>query len=425
MEDSDILGKRLSRRDLFKVSIGAVVGSAVTIATQKINAITSTNNNLSSPDQLLPQAVPAVESAPLAEKQEQTSQTELALYGDLTPGIGISVAWVGTYAMGRPLIENIIAATKSVGIAPYIFVPHHMETDFNEFAKKHDIGSNAYHLISCDPEYKLHDDSVEISTGKITESPTKKGFISPWIRDWGTMIGVKANNLVELKTRKKDLPDPLRGVEGIKKMTTVDPGLKFDGGAYFYFQTENGIPICIVSENEIVNNNTYNFPKGVDPKEEAIKRLKETFGQKIEIILLPSLKGSSVDHIDIQELPVGDNMIVVGEAFEDDNNYPILNEAAATLSSKGLEVARVPIRRIDDNIVSWTNGLPHITKGGEKIMFMSVYDGYDAENKMAQEMYKKLGFEVVLVNATSTIKTGGSVHCATNTSMTAALIDSL
>ena len=289
--------------------------------------------------------------------------------------------------------------------------------------QKQGLKEEQYNAVFCDPEYEISSDAAEIGTGKQAPNLKRTGFIHSWIRDWGSMIGTKGSNMVILDSRKGNLPDPLKGVANLKKMETVNPGLKFDGGAFTELRTPDNRSFFFGTENEFVNNNTYTFRQeignDVDPSQEAFKRLKMILGGNTEIILLPSLRGNSVDHIDMYLMTLGDNDVALGQALEEDPNYAILESVKEKLARKNLDLPRVPVRRHGDNIISWTNVLPHITEQNEKFLFMPTYEGFETENTTAAGVYKELGFQVVPIDATSNMHDGGAVHCATNTSITA------
>lgn len=371
---------------------------------------------------------PSVSPLPQAEV---LNTSEVKLYNDLTPGIGIGVAWIGRTSTWNPIVENIIKATTGVSIAPYVFVPRYLSEDFNAFIQDNRLKPEQCHVIICDPEYEESSDAAEMDSGKKAPNIKRKGFISSWIRDWGSMVALKGVETVLLNTRKANMPDPLKGVNAtsMKTMRIVDPGLKFDGGAFSDFRTNDGRSFFLGSENEFVNNNQWIFRqdlgKTVDSRVEAENRLRSLLGQNLDINLLPSLIGNSVDHTDIYTMPLGDNVISLGQALQDDPNYGILESVREKMAAKNLAVSRVPIRRRGENIISWTNVLPHITQQNRKLLFMPTYDGFEEENDMAEGTYKDLGFEVVRVDATSTADDGGAVHCATNTSITAAFIQGI
>jgi len=117
---------------------------------------------------------------------ETLSQSDIELYDDLTPGIGIGVGWNGRTSVWNGIVQNIIKATASVDIASYVFVPKHLETDFKSFVEDNGLTEKQYHIVLCDPEYALEDDARETETGKAVPPQKRKGFLSSWIRDWGT-----------------------------------------------------------------------------------------------------------------------------------------------------------------------------------------------------------------------------------------------
>jgi hypothetical protein len=84
-------------------------------------------------------------------------------------------------------------------------------------------------------------------------------------------------------------------------------------------------------------------------------------------------------------MPLNDDMIVVGESLPEDANYEMLNNVAKLFATKGFNVSRVPIRRLgEQNTITYTNVLPHLTEDGEKYLFMPTYEGFQAENDTKQ-----------------------------------------
>lgn len=367
------------------------------------------------------------ESSVATPTPEVITEQSINLYNDLTPGIGIGVAWVGSGSIWNPIVENIIKATTGVNLAPFIFVPQHQEGNFDAYISENNILEGSYHKIICDPSYEENSDAIDPRTGE-NKKTIKSGFPSSWIRDFGTLVGTDGSEKLNLNIKKNWMPDPLNGtnVELAKK----DFGLKFDGGAFFYLKKKDGTPYVLASENEFVNNNSYYIKKekgeGINVKEEVSTRIKDITGENTEIVYLPKLVDSGVDHIDTFIMPVGDDTMIVGESLEDDLNFELLNNVAKLFAEKGFRVHRVPIRRFEENhTVTYTNVLPHITSKGEKYIFMPTYEGFEAENDIAKTIYSNLGFTVVPVDASSTKDYGGSIHCATNTSVTAPFISNI
>ncbi|HRN70517.1 MAG TPA: agmatine deiminase family protein, partial [Candidatus Woesebacteria bacterium] len=222
------------------------------------------------------------------------------------------------------------------------------------------------------------------------------------------------------------MPNPLQGT-GVD-LPTKDFGLKFDGGAFFYLKKKDGTPYILASENEFINNNSYYIKqekgKDIDVKQEVTSRIKTVVGENTEIIYLPKLADSGVDHIDTFVMPLNDDIMIVGESLEDDLNFELLNNVAMLFAEKGFQVHRVPIRRLGKNdTVTYTNILAHQTIDDKKYIFMPTYEGFESENDIAKTIYSNLGFIVVPIDASTTKDKGGSIHCATNTSVTAPFIN--
>lgn len=359
--------------------------------------------------------------SPIVISEEKKEEQKVKLYDDLTPGIGIGLAWVGSGSPWNTIVENFIKASTAVDVTPYVYVPRYSKDTFNAFLVESGIPPEACHKVLCDPEYEVNDDAVEVDSGK-HKSVIKSGFPSSWIRDWGTWTAVDGSETVQLGIRKDGMVDPLRGTGIDLKM--FDVGLRFDGGSFFYGKRKDDSSFFLASENELINNNSYRVEAeksdGVDIRQEVTSRIQKVFGNSTEIIYLPRLMDNGVDHIDTFVMPLGEDNMVVGEALEGDKNYEILNGVANMFEEKGFNVQRVPIRRLgDNNTVSFTNILAHITSNGERFLFMPTYDGFEAEGDSAKKIYRDLGFKIVPVDATSTRDKGGAVHCATNTSITA------
>lgn len=409
--------KKIPRRSFLKAIVG--LGAAIGLGNMASPAETAQAK--------VPNSTPLSEQQkpPLMEHKEEILESKINLYDDLTPGIGIGVAWIGSGSQWNTVVENIIKATVSVDIPPHVFVPKQQEENFDQFMNENQLPEGSYIKIICDPEYVVNEDAVDMNTGK-TQKMTKSGFETSWIRDWGTWIINQNGEKKHLDIRKDNMTDPLKGTE--VNLPVVENGLKFDGGAFFFFHKQDGTPIFLGSKNELVNNNRYNVElemgKDINLEEEVNKKLKETFGTNTDVVLLPRLADNGVDHIDTFVMPLGEDNIVIGEAEEGDPNYDMLNEVALMLAQKGLTVNRVPLRRVGKNdTVTYTNVLPHITPEGEKYIFMPVYSDFEEENDIAKTIYSKLGFTVVPVDSNSTIGKGGSIHCATNSSITSVFIN--
>jgi len=408
--------KGFSRKEFLR--LGSLVGAAATAVVLAPRVFSSITVSLVD-NQQVPKTLPVLGQAFTSEEVPPKSETKI--YNDLTPGIGVAVGWVGHASSWNTIVENLIKAITGAGIDPYIFVPKHLRQDCTDYLNRSGLGNNQYNLIVCEPDYALEDNARNIDGANVAEVK-RKGFLSSWIRDWAPLIIDKGLKKTNINIRKGNMPNPLMGT-GID-LETEDPGLDFDGGAFFYIDRSDGIPVCLVAEKELVNNNTWQFPSDKDPKNEATQRLKALFGE-VDVIMLPSLNGDSVDHVDISCMPVGEDRIVVGQALETDSNYSILNRIEQTLSAVNFKTSRVPVRREGNNLISWTNVLPLIRKDGKKLLFMPTYDGYDNENDEAEATYRSLGFEVIRVDATSVKNRGGAIHCATTTSVTAALMKDL
>ncbi|UCD75690.1 MAG: agmatine deiminase family protein [Phycisphaerales bacterium] len=121
-------------------------------------------------------------------------------------------------------------------------------------------------------------------------------------------------------------------------------------------------------------------------------------------------------HIDMWMQPVDDYKIIIGEYPGDDSYEPhqITEAAVADLEARGYTVYRTP---------GWNSGYggyngTHYTYTNSvvfnDIVFVSTFNGYDAENAQAKAVFEAAfpNHQIIQVNCSDIIHAAGAIHCS-------------
>lgn len=123
------------------------------------------------------------------------------------------------------------------------------------------------------------------------------------------------------------------------------------------------------------------------------------------MVTLPPLVDDITFHIDLFAKLVADNTFLVGDFIDHPKNKELMDRNAQFLRDMGYTVIRIPVRSRGRG-----NYLTHVNSF--LINGYAIVPAYGIEeDKIAQEMYSKLGYRVLLVNSRDLSGSGGAIHC--------------
>ena len=123
------------------------------------------------------------------------------------------------------------------------------------------------------------------------------------------------------------------------------------------------------------------------------------------MVTLPPLVDDITFHIDLYAKLVNDNTFLVGDFVDHPKNKELMDQNAQFLRDLGYKVIRIPVRSRGRG-----NYMTHINSF--LINGYAIVPAYGiAEDKIAEDVYTKLGYRVLLVNARDLYGSGGAIHC--------------
>jgi hypothetical protein len=107
------------------------------------------------------------------------------------------------------------------------------------------------------------------------------------------------------------------------------------------------------------------------------------------------------------ELPAGPDFT--------ESTQRLFDAVAEQLSSEGYRVVRIPTIPAGDqkSYLTYVNVITE-QRGTRNIVYLPAYQGAEALNNAAAEVWKSLGFEVHPVDCTSSYRCFGNLHCLVN-----------
>ncbi len=180
----------------------------------------------------------------------------------------------------------------------------------------------------------------------------------------------------------------------------------------------NGRGLCIMTETVMLGNHT----RGYGEKEVA-QVLRSFYGAE-QVVFLERMRGEPTGHVDMFAAFTSPNTVVIGRYSQkgDPVNAAILDRNAARLAAlEGaygkLRVVRIPMPcrpRRESGVDLWPTHT-NVIFGNRKLL-VPIYPGLDAEAESAAiSVFEELLPErdIVGIDASLLLPTGGSLHCAT------------
>ncbi|MFC1888221.1 agmatine deiminase family protein [Thermodesulfobacteriota bacterium] len=181
----------------------------------------------------------------------------------------------------------------------------------------------------------------------------------------------------------------------------------------------------------------------------VVGRMEEELGNKIVVIGGPDVS-APLWHIDMYLTPISDTTVLLAEPVDEKvmwkagEGYTIVKDDAGTstgslrqsaewemilspppktmnsydnvrvqLEARGFHVERIPIIHNEDHGVVTYNNVLMEERNQRRIVYMPVY-GFEELDRIAENKYQSLGFEVRRVNASSLYQYDGSLRCIVN-----------
>jgi len=204
----------------------------------------------------------------------------------------------------------------------------------------------------------------------------------------------------------------------ILRETRVEPRVE---QVPFYYEggnlATNGHGLVYISERFFSNNKLDGKPVSLA---EARGWFKEVFGAQVKFRVLPSVTEESTGHLDMYVKFLDEKRAVISSNSTDKAIGAQLDQIAKIVASDGVEVTRIPMAirgkskeyNADSSFRSYTNA---VILGNT--IFIPQYSNdalnFRAQDKAAAQVYRKLGFNVVPIDTSTSIFSGGSVHCLT------------
>ncbi len=259
-----------------------------------------------------------------------------------------------------------------------------------------------------------------------------------WVRDYGPFVRQTVDGSAAIfdsaytddeRENDDEVPATLASLLG---MHLVRVALELDGGNLIV----NGQGLCVST--------TKVFSENSAPGSE-VKRLMRSYFGCTEIVFLEPLAGEDTGHVDMFAVLISERVVVVGEYDSDDDpiNAAILDANAARLSrvkvdGKPLQVVRLPMPRppesfwdedteededveleeVEDDELEedevWPTYTNVVFANGR--LLVPVYGNDPPERRaLVLSTYGRLlpGWEIVPIDATELISSGGALHCVT------------
>lgn len=198
--------------------------------------------------------------------------------------------------------------------------------------------------------------------------------------------------------------------------------LYFDGGDFV-----SDDETVFVSPNVIRRN----LQLTVEDRDELKQRLRILFGKKV--ILLDQ---APQHHAGMFMMPVGNRTVLVSDpslgkklaacgteldsAFTAGPDFSSLTQklydsVAERCRSAGYKVIRIPsLHGSDDRAyITYVNGILD-QRDGKKIAYIPSYKNFPVLNKAAAKIWKRAGYQPVMIDATDTYRLGGTLRCLVN-----------
>lgn len=190
----------------------------------------------------------------------------------------------------------------------------------------------------------------------------------------------------------------------------------------FYFEwgnfTSDGQGHFFVSEKIFEINERFSHKIN---KIQVNKWVRENFGNQSKITWLRPLREENTGHVDLMMKFLDSHRVLVAQT-EHPTWKKQLDKVAAELELKGYQVHRIEMGFTNQEIEnkswaqyrSYTNSLIV-----NKTVYVPQYDDpslfLSAKDHAASKVYRSLGYNVILVNNSSSINAGGAAHCLTST----------
>lgn len=198
------------------------------------------------------------------------------------------------------------------------------------------------------------------------------------------------------------------------KIEKIDAPFYFEWGNF----TTDGKGHFFVSEKIFEINERFDSKIN---KTQVNKWLREQFGANNKIIWIKPPKNENTGHVDMMMKFLDSERVLIAQT-EHPTWKKYLDKIALTMQERGYQVHRIDMALSDQEIAnnqwaqfrSYTNALIV-----DKTVYVPQYDDPSIflakKDQAARKMYKSLGFNVILVNNSSSINAGGAAHCLTST----------
>ncbi len=235
-----------------------------------------------------------------------------------------------------------------------------------------------------------------------------------WTRDYGPFVGQYSDGSVALVDahyaeleRPQDDQVPEQ-IGGFLRLPVVEAPLSVEGGNLL----TNGTGLFLTTSRLLERN----AARGYD-KKEVRRILRRYYGAK-QVVFLEPLAGEETGHVDMFATMTSPTTVVIGryDQQEDPVNAAILDRNAARLATlkaadgQPLNVVRIPMPpHADGQWRTYTNAI-YVNR----LLLVPSYPTVDPEGLTeALDTYQHLlpDWQVVTLDATSVIQSGGALHC--------------
>lgn len=198
------------------------------------------------------------------------------------------------------------------------------------------------------------------------------------------------------------------------KIERIDVPFYFEWGNF----TTDGKGHFFVSEKIFEINERFDAKTN---KTQVNKWLREQFGTRSKITWIKPPKEENTGHVDMMMKFIDSERVLVAQT-EHPTWKKHLDKIALTMQERGYQVHRIDMGLTDQEIAnnqwaqfrSYTNALivdktVYVPQFDDPSLFLANKD------RAARKVYRSLGFNVLLVNNSSSINAGGAAHCLTST----------
>lgn len=271
-----------------------------------------------------------------------------------------------------------------------------------------------------------------VKSGRIelVEVPIPENFDSAqhgnWTRDFMSQLMVDKSGKVKflnLKYHRESAEETDSWVQDyiIKKyqkelgytIEKLDVPFFFEWGNF----TTDGKGNFFISEKVFKINSYRNI---VVSKTQVRQWVKETFGKHSKINWIKPPKDESTGHVDMFMKFLDSNRVLIASTeFKIWKKY--LDDLAQTMKDKGYSVSRIEMAidepELEYNYAPFRSYTNSLIVGNRVYVpkYDSISDTLADKDKKAREVYRSLGYQVIIIDSSSSINAGGAAHCLTST----------